>query len=113
MSKIGERIAKRSKEVRQFEVEEWGDDGEPLVIYYGALTAGDMNRIQRKHPNFLNNPTLEAFVEIIILKALDKDGEKLFDLGDKPVLMREEVSVVSKVANALMSGADPEELEKN
>lgn len=113
MSKIGERIAKRSKEVRQFEVHEWGDDGEPLVIYHGPLTAGEMNRVQRKHPNFFANPTLEAFVEVIILKALDKDGEKMFGLEDKAILMREEVGVISRVASELMATEDAGELEKN
>ena len=113
MSKLGERLAKRSNELHHFEIEEWGEDDEPLIIYHHKFTAGEMNRVQKKHSNFLSNPTLEAFVDIIILKALDKDGEKLFDIVDKPVLMREQIGVISRAANGLMAGTDTEELEKN
>jgi len=110
---MGERIAKRSKDERSFDVEAWGENDESLIIYHGPFTAGEMNRIQRKHPGFLGNPTLEAFVDIIILKAKEKDGEPMFDLKDKAILLREEVGVISQVANNLMSGDDTADLEKN
>lgn len=113
MSKMGERIAKRVKDDISFEVEAWGEGDDSLTIYHGPFTAGEMNRIQRKHPGFLGNPTLEAFVDIIILKAKEKGGEAMFDLKDKVILLREEVGVISMVANSLMSGESQEELEKN
>lgn len=114
MSKFGEQI--RSKTVSQrnrIEVEEWGED-EPMVLYSTPLLAGEFNRLQKKHPDFLNNMTMEGLVDLIVMKAQDADGEKCFDLEDKPVLMRQPVSVVSNVAAALMGELNSvEDAEKN
>jgi hypothetical protein len=82
-------------------------------VYYGPLLAGELNRIQRKHPNFLGSASFDAMVDLIVLKAENGQGEKLFTLEDKAVLMREEVSVISTVAAAFMSGDSVEEQEKN
>jgi hypothetical protein len=110
---IAKRIAERTSNKRHIDVAEWGDDGKPEKVYYGPLLAGELNRIQRKHPNFLSSTSFDAMVDLIILKAENGQGEKLFTLEDKPILMREEVSVISMVAAAFMSGESVEEQEKN
>ncbi len=114
MSKLGEQI--RSKSISQqnrVEVPEWGDD-EPLVLYSTPLLAGEFNRLQKKHPDFLNNMTMDGLVDLILMKATDADGEKCFDLADKPILMRQPVSIVSNVAGALMGEISSiEDAEKN
>lgn len=110
---IAKRIAERTSNKRHIDVAEWGDEGKPEKVYYGPLLAGELNRIQRKHPTFLSSASLEAMVDLIILKAENGQGEKLFTLEDKAVLMREEVNVVSTVAAAFMSGDSIEEQEKN
>ena len=47
------------------------------------------------------------------MKALDEDGGKAFDIGDKPVLMRQSVTIVSEVAGQLMGEMnDVEEAKK-
>jgi hypothetical protein len=110
---IAKRIAERTSNKRHIDVAEWGDEGKPEKVYYGPLLAGELNRIQRKHPNFLNSTSFDAMVDLIILKAENGQGEKLFTLEDKAVLMREEVSVISNVAAAFMSGDSVEDQEKN
>lgn len=110
---IAKRIAERTSNKRHIDVAEWGDEGKPEKVYYGPLLAGELNRIQRKHPKFLSDTSFDAMIDLIILKAENGQGEKLFTLEDKPVLMREEVSVISTVAAALMSGDSVEEQEKN
>ena len=110
---IAKRIAERTSSKRHIDVAEWGDEGKPEKVYYGPLLAGELNRIQRKHPKFLSDTSFDAMIDLIILKAENGQGEKLFTLEDKPVLMREEVSVISTVAAALMSGESIEEQEKN
>jgi hypothetical protein len=110
---ISKRIAERTSTKRHVEVAEWGDEGKPEKVYYGPLLAGELNRIQRKHPKFLSDTSFDAMIDLIILKAENGQGEKLFTLEDKPVLMREEVSVISTVAAAFMSGDTVEEQEKN
>lgn len=110
---IADRIKARTSQKHHIDVAEWGEDGKPERVFYGPLLAVELNRIQRKHPSFLQSASFEAMVDLIVLKAEKSDGEKMFTLEDKPVLMREEVSVISTVAAALMSGSSVEELEKN
>ena len=110
---IAERIKARTSQKRHIDVEEWGENGQPERVFYGPLLAGELNRIQRKHPSFLTSASFEAMVDLIILKAENGQGEKLFTLEDKAVLMREEVGVISTVAAALMSGTSAEDSEKN
>ena len=101
---LAKRIAaSRQSKRKSFEVAEWGEDGVPLTVYVGMLTCADVDRLQRKHPNFMSNPTVAAMVDLIIMKAEDKDGEKLFTLEDKPILMRESVTIVSKVAGEMFT----------
>lgn len=110
---IAQRIAARTSQKRHIEVPQWGEPGSPEKVYFGPLLAGELNRIQRKHPNFLQSASFEAMVDLIILKAENGQGEKLFTLEDKPVLMREEVAVISTVAAELMAGTSVEDAEKN
>jgi len=110
---IAQRIAARTSQKRHIEVPAWGEPGSPEKVYFGPLLAGELNRIQRKHPTFLQSASFEAMVDLIILKAENGQGEKLFTLEDKPVLMREEVSVISSVAAEMMGGTSVEEHEKN
>lgn len=110
---IADRIKARTSKKRHIDVEEWGEAGQPERVFYGPLLAGELNRIQRKHPTFLQSASFEGMVDLIILKAENGQGEKMFTLEDKPVLMREEVSVISTVAAELMSGTSVETAEKN
>lgn len=107
---LGKRLAaNRQSKRKSFDVSEWGEDDTPLTVYSGMLTCGDIDKLQRKHPNFMSNPTVAAMVDLIIMKAEDKDGEKLFTLEDKPILMRESVTVVSKVAGHMFSTVESQE----
>lgn len=103
MSAFGERISsKANKNTVRVEVVEWGDEDEPMVLFATPLNAGEFSRLQKKHPNFLTNMSIEGLVDLIIMKALQENGEKAFDIGDKPILMRQPVNVVSDVAGQLM-----------
>lgn len=111
---LSKRIAERTSGFRaNIEVAEWGEDNTPLIVYYGPMLAGEMDRIQRKHPNFLNDISFAGMVDIIILKAEDREGNKLFTLEDKPILMREEMNVISKVASAIVTVKTVGDHEKN
>lgn len=111
---LGKRIAaKRKSNRKSFEVNEWGEDDVPLVIYSGILTCSDVDKLQRKHPDFMSSPTVASMVDLIIMKAEDKDGEKLFTLEDKPFLMRESVTIVSQVAGQMFSSVETTEQAGN
>jgi len=101
---LGKRLAaKRQAKRTCIEVAEWGEESEPLALYASFLNCGDIDRLQRKHPNFLNNPTIAGMIDLIILKAEDKEGEKLFTLEDKPFLMREPVTLISTIAGQMFT----------
>ena len=112
---LGQKIAeRRQKQARIIEVSEWGDDGAPLQIYVYPLTAGDINKIQKKHKNFLNDMTIEGMIDLIILKAGNADGERLFTLADKTHLMDEPLPLISDIASQMFGDIDGvEEAEKN
>lgn len=112
---LGERIAaRRQRNRRVVLVPEWGDDA-TLSIYVSVLTCHEVDRIQKKHKDFLSGSmSMEAMVDLIILKSENADGDKLFTLEDKPHLMREPVAVVSRVAAEMMNSAlTVEDAEKN
>ena len=112
---LGEQIAaRRVKERRTIEVLEWGEDNSPLILYASAITAGDINKLQRKHKNFLNDMTVDGMVDLIIMKAETKDGQKAFTLEDKPFLMSEKINVIAEVSAKMFGDVVPvEEYEKN
>jgi hypothetical protein len=100
---LGSQIAARRHNARNMiEVAEWGDDA-PLCVFTGSLTCADVDKLQRKHKDFLSNPSVASMVDLIIMKAEDKDGEKLFTLEDKPFLMREPVTVISNIAGQMFA----------
>ena len=115
MSKLRERIsANRSARERSVtEVPEWGEDGEPMRIYAGPVTGQDMDKISRRHPDFLRNPTMEAQVDLIILKTEDEDGESCFTLEDKMVMLSEPAALISTIFASVFSASSVEEQEKN
>lgn len=112
---LGKKLAaRRSKNRKQIEVPEWAEEGETFVIYTTELTCGDVDKIQRQHKDFINNPTIAAMVDMIIRKAEDKNGDKLFTLEDKHFLMGERLDVISTIAGEMFSQVESvEEKEKN
>ena len=112
---LAKRIAERQNASRKtIEVIEWGEDEDsPLIIHFSPMLALEIEKIQRKHPNFFQQMTVQGMVDLIILKAEGQDGEKLFTLEDKPVLMREEFTVIARVSAEMMTSRTVEEHEKN
>ena len=94
------------------EVPEWGDDNGPLMIYATAFTMDEQRRLRSKNKGDLDDPSV--LVDLLILKALDSEGNKLFDLADKPTLMRKaDANVLARVATEVTGVADAEDARKN
>lgn len=111
---LGERIAARRQAARNvIEVAEWGEES-PLQVWVSPISCADVDKLQRKHKDFLQSMSIAAMVDLIILKAEDSQGEKLFNLEDKPFLMREQVAVITRVAAQMFSSiVTVEDHEKN
>ena len=62
---LAKRIAaKRAEKERGFvDVDEWGDEDNPLRLYFHEVSAKDIEKVQRKHKDFLNTPTMSGMVE--------------------------------------------------
>lgn len=112
---LAKRIAaKRSDQQRGFvDVEEWGEGGNTLRLFFTPVSARDIEKVQRKYKDFLTNTSLGAMVEMIIEKCEDEKGDKAFTLEDKAILMGESVSIIAKVFGAAFNADSPEDHAKN
>lgn len=94
---------------REITVDAW----ENATVYAKRVTAGDLDKVSRKHPNFIQSPTSAAMIELIIMKAEEVDGNKMFTLEHKSALLREPLEVIALLFGALMGPVDEAEHEKN
>ena len=106
---------RRQIPTREVRVPEWGDDSGDFILYCKPITCFDLSQLQKRHPNFLTNTTISAMVDLIIMKALDTEGKKLFNgIEDRVELMAEETTVISEIANHMFAEVESEEdLAKN
>ena len=107
--------SRRKVEAREVQVPEWGDESGAFKLYCRSITCYDLDQLQKKHPNFLQNTTIGAMVDLICMKAEDEGGTKLFTSADDRIdLMGEETSVISEIANQMFAEIETSEaLEGN
>ena len=98
--------------VQSMEVFEWKDEnGKPVTLYWNPITLLEKNRLLKKSDN-LNDIAILA--DVLVMKALDKDGKKIFKLDDKMDLMTKvDSDVLSRIATAMVQVISPEEVKKN
>jgi len=87
-------------------VPEWTIEGNPVKIFWTPLTCLEREAIF--------DGGGKSDLDIFVLKALDADGKKLFDLDDKMAL-RTMVApqIITRVAAQMMALPDVEDIEKN
>lgn len=107
--------SRRKIQAREVVVPAWGDESGAFKLYCRSITCYDLDQLQKKHPNFLNNMTISAMVDLICMKAEDEGGTKLFGSAEDRIdLMGEETSVISEIANQMFAEIESaEEHEKN
>ena len=66
-------------------VPEWGDGTTPLEIHIFPMTMAEASFIQRLSGKKASN--IESAVNSLIVKARDKDGQRLFKIEDKDTLL--------------------------
>ena len=82
-------------DVRSLSVDEWGSDGEPLVIYAKHLTLEISNKLQK----LARNNDMEMMALAIIHCSMDAEGNRIFEHTDKMALMKKaDVNVINRVA---------------
>ena len=82
------------------------DDEIILTIYWHPLTIAEREAIQKKSSQDINDYALQMMIE----KALDVDGKRVFQDGDKASLRREvDVSILEEIQLAMINaGVDKE-----
>ena len=107
---------RRTVERRKISVSAWGVSAEePFEMYCRLITCFDLNELQRRHPKVLEAPTVASMVDLIVMKAEDEGGDKLFNSADDRIdLMGEETTVISAIAEEMFAQIQPVEVaEKN
>ena len=106
---------RRKVQTREVVVPEWGDESGAFKLYCRSITCYDLDQLQKKHPDFMTNTTVGAMVDLIVMKAEDASGERLFTAADDKIeLMGEQTDVISEIANQMFSDIESEEdLAKN
>tara|TARA_Y100000401_G_scaffold32547_1_gene23984 strand:+ start:142 stop:498 length:357 start_codon:yes stop_codon:yes gene_type:complete len=81
-----------------------------LTVYWHPLTIAERESIQKKS----NSDDVNDFaLQLMIEKALDKNGTKLFQDGDKASLRREvEASVLQEIQLAMINAGANKEVEE-
>mgnify|MGYP003328329954 CR=1 FL=1 len=98
------------QDVRIIEVPEWGNEDEPLKIYSKPLTLAETSKLYKMSKN--DDLTMMAYV--LIFKALDSNGDKLFSLEDKNALLNKvDQEILVNVATQIMGQEPIENVKKN
>jgi len=98
------------QDVKVIEVPEWGNEDESLKIYSKPLTLSETSKLYKMSKD--DDLTMMAYV--LIYKALDENGDKLFDLSDKRALLNDvDQQVLVDVATQIMGQKPIEETKKN
>ena len=91
-----------SLETKIIEVEEWGLTGKK-AIYSKPFNMLEKNKIFKG----ATDSDLNVLVDVIVTKALTKDGDKMFDLEDKMKFkMAADTDIIARVASQIMGTAD-------
>ncbi len=92
------------------EVPEWGDGIAPLRVFWTPMTALQHRKITSNE----DGRSARLLVSVLILKAEDADGKRLFKEEDRGDLMSKvDLRIVTRVANAILAERSIEDLEKN
>ena len=95
--------------VKKIEVAEWGEEGKPLIIYSTPMSMAEKRNLFKG----AKNDDLGVLVDAIMLKARDKDGNKIFKLDDKQVLLNNaDPEVIARVATEILNTSTLEDAEK-
>lgn len=95
---------------KRIEVPEWGEEGEPYVVFATPMTVGQRDRIQEKG----NQDKAAMFVDVLMEKAQTEDGKPAFTPDDRHDLTyKVDSRIVSRMALEILAGPTDKDLEGN
>ena len=98
--------------VQSIEVTEWKNEHDkPTILYWNPINLSEKNILFKKSANLSD---VSILADIIIMKSLDQDGNKVFKPEDKITLMHKvDSDVLSRISTAMVQAITPEEVKKN
>jgi hypothetical protein len=97
-------------DIKKINVPEWGEDGQSLLIYSKPLTLQETSKLFR----MAKDDDMAMLAYVLIYKALDENGDKIFSLEDKNALLNKvDRNVLIRVANEIMAEQPEAEVKKN
>jgi hypothetical protein len=96
--------------LRSVDVPEWADPSRPLKVWFRPISMAEREKVRTQ----ADDPA-DMVVRMVVLKALDENGERLFSIEDRMVLRTEaDGDVISRIYNAMNAPAPaPADIEKN
>ena len=86
------------------------DGGVVLTVYWHPLTIAEREMIQKKSGSEDSN---DFALQLMIEKALDKSGKRLFADGDRATLRREvEAAVLQEIQSAMLESGSNKEVDE-
>ena len=110
----------KNRDLQKIEISEWTDEkGNPAIVYFMPMTVEDSISLTKLGINIdktnVNAAAMEMMIPLIVMKALDKDGNRAFsednDYAHARMLRKEPLSAVQKIFEAVM--LDEKDIEKN
>lgn len=108
-----ERFRAHFAERRSIAIPELSDENGPLVIYWQGVSLADTERVRRA-VSAKGADSSEFAIRLIIAKAEDAEGRRLFDIGDLPTFKAGvSADIVSRISGAMLGIVKPEDATKN
>lgn len=86
--------------VQKIDVPEWGEEGKPAEIFYKVITVAERQKYLEAGDRVGN---IAAYADVIVGKALNPDGSKMFNIGHKHAILHDwDPDVVRRVALRMM-----------
>ena len=94
----------RGEGLHSLSIPEWGEPDAPALLYYRPLAALPVKTYSR-WVALGSEQTVEAFVEMLILRCLDSNGQPVFKAMDKTEMLREiSPTIVCRIITQISEG---------
>lgn len=102
-----EKAEKHFQSTHEIIIEEWDE-----TVYFQPMTLAERSKIMEMSDKHKEDHSY--VIHVVIEKALDKDGNKLFNLGDYNSLANKvDSSVLSRISNRILNPTQVKEEKKD
>ncbi len=91
------------QEIGGYKLSEWSGSlgGKSVTFYAKPISAADLEIIKRHEPDFLRVQTVSGMARLIVMKAVDANGSKVFQNKHLPMMKNLDIALVADMFNSL------------